>query len=457
MRFVCRFLNAGLIATAVAAAPSLVLAESLEEALATAYLTSPTLAAAQASLRAVNEGVPQALSDWRPTVTLGGSVGVDRQNSRTGEGSFETLNPNEVDLTVSQSLYRGGRTVAATRQAEAEVQAERALLADTEQQLLLDAVQSYMDVWRDEAILRLNINNEQVLARQLEASRDRFEVGEITRTDVAQSEARLSGATSGRIEAESDLKTSRATYEEIIGRPPGTLDAPESVVGLPPSLEQAITIAVQNNPSVVSNQFLEISAREAVREAIGELLPELSLEGQVRRSENVGSTRQRTESASVFAELRVPLYQAGFVSSQIRQTKQLASERRLLLEEARRDSEQFAIQTWEALVASQAQIDSFTAQVEANEIALEGVRQENAVGSRTTLDVLDAEQELLDSEIDLVTARRDEVVAAYALLAAIGRLRARDIGLPVEYYDEERDYLEVRDAWYGWDIPADDQ
>ena len=314
-----------------------------------------------------------------------------------------------------------------------------------------------MDVWRDEAILRLNINNEQVLARQLEASRDRFEVGEITRTDVAQSEARLSGATSGRIEAESDLKTSRATYEEIIGRPPGTLDAPESVVGLPPSLEQAITIAVQNNPSVVSNQFLEISAREAVREAIGELLPELSLEGQVRRTENVGSTRQRTESASVFAELRVPLYQAGFVSSQIRQTKQLASERRLLLEEARRDSEQFAIQTWEALVASQAQIDSFTAQVEANEIALEGVRQENAVGSRTTLDVLDAEQELLDAEIDLVTARRDEVVAAYALLAAIGRLRARDIGLPVEYYDEERDYLEVRDAWYGWDIPADDQ
>lgn len=357
MRLVGRSLYMLFIASGVALAPSLVAAESLEDALATAYMTSPTLAAAQAALRATNEEVPQALSDWRPSVTLNGSAGINRQRSRTGRDEFETLEPNAVDLSVTQFLYRGGRTLAATRRAEAQVMAERAQLADTEQQLFLDAVQAYMNVWRDESVLRLNINNEQVLARQLEASRDRFEVGEITRTDVAQAEARLSGATANRIEAEGDLNTSRATYEEVIGRPSGTLDAPDSVIGLPATLDEAVTVAVQNNPNVVSSQFSEVVARESVREVIGELLPELSLEGQVNRTENSGSTAQRTESASVVAQLTFPLYQQGFVSSQIREAKQTASEQRLLLEEARRDSEQFAVQAWEALVTSRAEID----------------------------------------------------------------------------------------------------
>jgi TolC family type I secretion outer membrane protein len=450
-----RMLAAAALA-ALGAAPLPAQAATLLEALAEAYATNPTLDAARAQLRAVNEQVPQALSNWRPTVTLSGQVGQRWQEvepSARGTDSDFTTTPRSAELQVNQPLYRGGRTQAATDAAEAEVLSERARLAAVEQQVLLSTSAAFMDVWRDRAVLRLNINNERVLARQLEASQDRFEVGEITRTDVAQSESRLSRARASRIEAEGNLSRSEAVYEEFVGDVPGELRAPAPLAGLPQSLQQSIDQALSQNPEVVTAEFQERSAGFTVRETIGELLPEVSLTGQLGWNEELSTEDSERKEAAILAQLTVPIYQAGFVSSRVRQAKQIASQRRLEIEETRRNIRQEAVSAWEALTTARAQIASFESQVEAASIALEGVRQEAQVGARTTLDVLDAEQELLDAQVSLVSAQRDEIVAGFQLLSAVGRLNAFELGLPVDIYDPVDDYLDVRDDWFGLDAP----
>jgi outer membrane protein len=430
-----------------ALAPAPVHAQSLTEVLATTYSTNPELLAGRAELRATNELVPQALSGWRPTIAGTASVGSSWIDSDVGSDSS---NPRSVGLSLSQPIYRGGRTVASTRQAENLVLAQRARLVGVEQAVLLDATTAYMDVVRDMAVLELNINNEQVLSRQLEASRDRFEVGEITRTDVAQSEARLAGATAGRIAAEGDLTESRARFVEVVGEAPGTLQTPPIVASLPASLEEAIEVAASANPNVVAADYVERAARDGVDVVFGELLPSVALNSDVEYGDELTNfdDGDRT-SASVEAQLTVPLYQAGEVSSRVREAKKRASQRRLEMALQRRNAAQVATTAWEALSTARAQITSFEAQVRSNEIALEGVREEAQVGSRTILDVLDAEQELLDSRVSLVRAKRDEIVAGFQLLAAVGNLTARDLNLPVEYYDYQADYLEVRNKLWG--------
>ncbi len=442
-----------MIGALLAVAPGSALAVSLEEALTAAYLRNPTLRAARAQLRTVNEQVPQELSNWRPNVTVNGSGGT--QYIDTSNQNSDTTNPWDAELVVSQPLYRGGRTHSGTRRAENEVRAERLRLTSTEQQTLLASVTAYMDVWRDEAILRLNINNEQVLARQLEASQDRFAVGEITRTDVAQSEARLANATADRIQSEGNLTASRAVFREIIGLEPVNVQRPDRIAGVPESAEEVVTLARGSNPDILSAEFAERAARDDVRVRIGELLPTVSVEGRLLRSENQISRTSQTTQAEIRAQVTVPLYQSGFVFSRIREAKQVSSQRRLEIDEARRRAEQEAITAWEQFETARAQTISFQSQVRSNEIALEGVRQENAVGARTVLDILDAEQELLDSQVSLVGAERDQIVADYAILAAIGRLTADDIALPVEIYDADADYEEVRDKWFGTGAPLE--
>lgn len=436
-------------------------AQTLVEALATTYNSNPTLAAARAQLRVTNEEVPQELSNWRPSVSLTTSAGVASERSSTptsrasGTDGFEGLQPLSADLTVTQPLYRGGRTVAGTERAENEVYAERARLASTEQAVLLSAATAFMDVWRDEAVLRLNINNEQVLARQLQASRDRFEVGEITRTDVAQSESRLSRATAQRVESEGNLRASRATYEEIVGTAPGTLRPPGPLSGLPDSSAATVAAALNQNPDVIAASFSQRAADRSVRQNIGTLLPSLDLVGELTHAEETSIPDSDADSGTLLAQLSMPIYQQGFVSSQVRQAKQLLSQRRLELEESRRTAEQDAVDAFQALETARAQILAFQAQVESAQIALEGVRQENAVGARTVLDVLDAEQELLDAQVSLVGAQRDEIVAGFQVLSAEGRLNAVELGLPVEVYDPELDYLAVRDKWFGLSAPGE--
>ncbi len=440
------------ISTALPAA-----AQSLEQALATAYTTNPDLLAARAELRSVNEGVPQELSNWRPRVTVNGAAGAQRiDRSGPDEADSDDTQPREVELSVTQSLYRGGRTLAGTRRAESEVRAQRARLSATEQRVLLDAVVAYMDVWRDQSVLELTLKNEQVIRRQLEASQDRFTVGEITRTDVAQSEARLSLATAERIQADGELAASRAVYQQVIGVYPGILNQPPPLEGLPDQQKGVIEAAVAQNPDVISAQFAERAARFQVRQSIGELLPEVSLIGEAaRREETSGVSNLDTNEYRILAEVNIPLYQQGLVSSQVREDKQVANQRRLEIDSARRFAEQQAISAWEALQTARAQISSFRAGIDANTIALEGVRQENAVGARTILDILDAENELLDSEVSLVRAQRDELVAAYAVLEAMGILTATSLVLPVEIYDPRKDYDAVRNKWFGLGIPGE--
>ncbi len=431
-----------------------VMAQTLNESLVKAYETNPSLSSAQTGLKSVNEGVPQALSEWRPDVRITSSAGVRRTDTDTPTGdSTDTTQPLNATLQVTQSLYQGGQTQAATEQAENLVLAERASVTSVEQDVLLRAVTAYADVWRDQAILELNINNEKVLARQFEATRDRFDVGELTRTDVAQAESRYSTSTAQRIASEGTLNSSKAVFEEVIGEyPEGALDRPDPFAVLPTSEDELLGVALENNPALLAAKYNEMASKNEVREITGELYPDLSLVGRVSRSDETSGEDIDSTSGEIIAQLVVPLYQQGLVSSRVRQAKQTANQRRIQIVEQMRAVEQQGTSSWENLVSSQAQIKSFTSSVNAAEIALDGVRQEEEVGERTVLDVLDAEQELLDAQVNLVRAQRDQVVATYQVLSTMGQMTAQYIGLPVNVFDPTEDYNNVRDKWFGLGI-----
>ena len=434
------------------------LGQTLQEALAAAYEANAQLNAQRARLRATDEQVPQALSGYRPTVRAFSEVGPrfqdSNQQSIIGQEDH-VLFGRTYGASIEQPLYRGGQTAAAVRGAENTVRAERSRLDSIEQTVLLNAATAYSDVYRDQAVLELNIRNEQRLARQLEATRDRFQVGEVTRTDVSQAEARLARATADRISAEGALAASRATFRNIVGMVPGVLERPPLPRELPASLADANAIATDNNPNVTTAEFQERSALDGIDQVRGELWPTVSLIGRVQRAEEVSRRDSRLNSADALVNLQVPLYQAGAVYSRLRQQRQIAAEQRRLLDQSQRDAVEDATRAWNAVETANAAIGSFEKQVEANRIALDGVEREAEVGARTVLDVLDAQQELLDSQVSLVRAQRDQVVAAFQLKAALGVLTARRLDLPVEYYDSVQHYREVRDAWVGGSSKGD--
>lgn len=431
-------------------------AQTLEDALTAAYLNNPILLGQRARLRATDERVPQALSNWRPSVEITGSAGLSGITTKGGGVGGSTslggqhVEPRGVGVTLTQPLFRGGRTLAATSGAENTVRAERARLTKTEQDVLLSAATAFLDVYRDEAVVKLTTNNVEVLKRQLEATRDRFEVGEITRTDVHQAEARLARAIANRIQAEGDLEASRAAYEKVVGMPSArNLKAPEMPGGLPESQEAANKAAAVNNPDVVSAEFDKLAQLDTVDQVRGELLPELNVTTGVTRNLESSNENRRVDVAEVKLNLTVPLYQQGAVYSRLREAKQTAAERLHAVDRARRDSVEAATRAWEALATANAQVKAFKSQIDANIVALEGVEREAQVGSRTVLDVLDAEQELLDSRVNHVRARRDEVVAVFQLKAAVGQLTAREMKLPADPYDPMGHYDEVRGKWFG--------
>lgn len=430
-------------------------AQTLEEALSSAYLNNPTLAAERAALRATDERVPQALSNWRPTLEAFGSVGkrTTDSNRRTtfAGGGKQNLTPRTYGAQVTQPIYRGGQTVAETRAAENAVRAGRARLDSVEQQVLLSAVTAYMDVYRDQAVLDLQIRNEQRLARQLEATRDRFQVGEVTRTDVFQAEARVAGATAARVGAEGSLERSRATYRNVVGEVPGVLAQPAIPRELPKGLDQAVAVAKQQNPDVLEAQYAERSSLDTVDQIRGEGLPTLSLQGAAQRDHEAVFEDAETDTLEALVNLDVPLYQAGSVASRLRQSKQNVVENRRILDQRRLDAIEGATSAWNNLQTARAALTSFRKAVQANEVALEGVQREAEVGARTVLDILDAEQELVDSQVDLVAAQRDEIVATFELKTAIGELSAQELALPVPYYDPTVHYEDVRNRWFGSD------
>ncbi len=439
-------LRAALLAgVALVAVAGPVSAETLQEALETTYETNPTLLAARAELRATDEGVQQAKAGWRPTVTLRATVG----RTETDEPITTISEPWQTTFSASQPIFSGGRTLASFSRAKALVRAGRASLLATEQQVLLSAVTAYVDVLRDTAVVELSRNQVSVLEHQRQASQDRFDVGEITRTDVAQAEARLSRSRTSLIAAEAQLAASRASYERVIGRAPEGLEEAAALPALPDSLEAAVAEARDRNPQVVAAREIERASSYGINLAIGALLPTVSLDAIWTRGEDEATGGSRNESTTVQGVLTMPIYQGGDEYSAIRQARETNSKNMLEIAEAERSVIEQATNAWENLRAARSSIESNRKQVEASVIAYEGVVQEAEVGARTTLDMLDAEQELLDARVSLVRAERDQLVAAYALLAATGRLDAGTLGLNVEVYDPLDHYNGAAGDWLG--------
>jgi outer membrane protein len=427
-----------------------------------AYQNNPTLNAQRASVRATDEGVPQALSGYRPRVSFNGSVGPQYSDVTNRDRTFRpnyshlsgTMTPSNLGVTATQTLYNGFQTANRTRQAESQVQAARETLRVGEQATLLSAVTAYMNLLRDSAILDLQRRNVEVLQEQLRQTRDRFNVGEVTRTDVAQSESRLAAGRSQVLNAEATYKSSVATYRQVIGVEPGKL-APASPVDRfsPQMLPAAIGLGTATHPAVTSAQYNVDAALLQVKVSEAALYPTLALQGNVQQAYETNLLQLKTFNASVIGQLTVPIYQGGAEYSLIRQAKETLGQRRLDLDTARDQVRQNVVQSWGQLEAAKANIEATQAQVQASEIALNGVREEARVGQRTTLDVLNAQQELVNARVSLVSAQRDRVVASYTLLSAVGRLSPQVLGLHVPVYDSNVHYQQVRDVWSGVRTP----
>jgi outer membrane protein len=451
-------------AATVASVP--VAADTLPGALVQAYQNNPQINSQRAAVRAIDENVPQALSGYRPNVSATASLTenyvdtLTKATTATGDPIYSRQSGNTAvqtyGATLTQTLYNGFQTANRTRQAESQVSAARENLRLTEQAVLLQAVTAYMNLLRDGAILDLQRRNVEVLQEQLRQTRDRFNVGEVTRTDVAQSESRIAAGRSALLNAESNYTTSRAFYRQIIGVEPGRL-APGTPVDRfsPRTLPGAVAEGRARNPAVTTSMYNVDVALLQVKVAEGALYPTLSLVGSAQKQYGSAGSLNLLESfqASIGGQLSVPIYSGGDEYAVIRQAKETLTQRRIDLDTQRDQVQQNIVQSWGQLEAAKAQIQATQAQVQAAEIALNGVREEARVGQRTTLDVLNAQQELVNARVALVTAQRDRVVASYALLSSVGRLSPQVLGLSVPIYDPMVHYQQVRDSWFGVRTP----
>ena len=432
-------------------------AETMSGALAKAYGYNPDLNQQRAATRAADEGVPRATSGWRPSLSASTSIGVastktvDRGVVRTDSNTV----PRVSSLNLSQTLYNGGRTGNTVRQAESTVLQSRETLRQAEQEVLAAASTAYMNVLRDTALLQLQNNNVDVLKQQLKQTEDRFQVGEVTRTDVAQAQASLAQGQANAFQARFDLQNSIAIYRQVIGEQPRNLEPARPVEPLlPRSLDAAMALSQKEHPRIqaalhaVDVALLNVTVQE------GALLPTVTATGSASVSrEPSGFPNYQNKTWSAVATLSVPLYEGGATYSAIRQAKELVGQARLQADQQREAVRSGVIAAWGGFQTTKLTIQSFQAQVRANEIALEGVREEAKVGQRTTLDVLNAQQTLLNSRVSLVTAQRNQVVASYALLAATGQLSAATLSLRVMTYDPTIHFDQVKDKWVGTRTP----
>jgi outer membrane protein len=440
------------------------LADTIDAALVRAYQNNPQLNAQRAQVRFTDENVPQALSGYRPRIAVTASAGTQYTDtlSTTGgtannlvkTGIHGVNAPRSIGTTISQTVFNGFQTANRTRAAESQVSGAREGLRVLEQSVLLSAATIYMDYLRDAAIVEVQKSNVRVLEQTLKQTNDRFNVGEVTRTDVAQSEAQLAAGRTQLLTAESNLVTTKANFRRIIGNEPEAL-APGSPVDrfLPRSLPGAVDLSLTENPSVTAAMFgIDVSFLQ-VKVSEGALLPTVTLQGSVQQSYEQTLTFYRQFGASAVAQLNVPIYQGGAEYSLIRQSKETLAQQRLNLEQVRDQTRSNTVTAWGQLVAGKAQVQSAQSQVSASEIALNGVREEAKAGQRTTLDVLNAQQALVNARVALVTAQHDRVVASYAVLNAVGRLAPQVLGLKTNVYDPSVHYHQVRDSWAGVRIP----
>jgi len=423
---------------------------SLDEALALAYQKNPQIKAERANVRAVDESMPQALSGWMPDVAIRYSKG---HQTETLGGQEDSNAPDSRSLTYNQSLFSGGSSYYSVKAAKQRVQAAREQLRRVEQQIFTQAVTAYVDIVRTQRILDLSINNERVLAEQVDATDEKFKLGETTRTDVAQAESRLARAESDRIQAQGNLIAARSEFKRVfITDAPDNLTMPVINFTLPKNFDEAMERTIADAPNLKIAEHNHRALEQDVRVARSSLLPTIDVTGRIQRDDHLGSLRgyNSIESESITLNVTVPLYQTGSEYSRIRQVKEQMKNAFYDLEQAQNAATDTTTKAWKDLQTTQANIKASQTEVSAADLALEGVREEQEVGSRTVLDVLDQEQELFVARVGLVTAQRNYTLACYNLLAAMGELTANDLGLDVELYDPRDNYNDVKYQFIGY-------
>jgi outer membrane protein len=438
-------------------------ADTMEGALALAYQNNPQVNSQRAATRATDEGVGVALSGYRPQVAATAQFGeqyLDTLSKGAAPNTYTRSTGNALTstygLTTKQTLFNGFQTASRTRQAEGQVFGARETLRTTEQTILLAAATAYMNLLRDAALLELQRNNVKVLEATLRQTRDRFTAGEVTRTDLAQAESSLAAGRSSLHAAESNYTTSKSAYVQVVGVEPGKLASASPVDRFfPATLNAALARAASQNPAITKAMFDVDAAVEQVKIQEAALYPSLSVNGNFQKQFGSATNLTNLEalSGSLIAQLSAPIYQGGAEYANIRQAKETLGQRRLDLDTARLSVQQNVTQSWGQLEAAKAQVDATTAQVTSSEIALDGVREEARVGQRTTLDVLNAQQALVQARTSLVTAQHDRIVASYAVLASVGSLSPQVLGLHIETYDPVVHYQQVRDNWVGVRTP----
>lgn len=438
-------------AAAVAQSQPHLPATTFQSALMSAYVYHPELEAARAELRGVDETYPQAISGYRPRLTGEASYRSGRYDGDITDESGE--DEKTVALRLLQPVYRGGSTAARVRASEEYIKAQRWSLLATEQRVLLDAVTAYMDVLRDQEVLRLARANESVLQKHLDATRTRHGLGDITKTDVSQAESRHANAVAGRAAAEGNLSASRARFERVTGTAAGELARPSFLVEAPATLEDARMIAAEKDPQILRARHALRAASKSTRAIKGEMLPLVDVNGSLGRTYDPGDRiDDRVDFATIGVLATMPLYTGGGTESRVRQSRQLETQRAKELQNAERQSRQTVIEAWSALQSAEAEIRARHGQIKAAHDALDGVRVETDYGTRTTLDMLDAEQEYLDAQVALLGAERNKVVAVHRVLAAVGELTAENLRLPLVAYDPQYNFQNVKNKWTGLGI-----
>jgi outer membrane protein len=446
-----------ILCVGLAALPAV--AESLPEALARAYQTNPALNADRARQRATDENVPQALAGYRPQIIASLSAGLQSVRNLLPDNTVQTasLKPWQIGITVTQVLFNGFRTANSVRVAELQVRSGREALRNTGQGVLLDAVTAYTNVLANQSLVEAQRANVAFLRETQSITQKRLNAGDVTPTDTAQAEARLNRGLSDLNAAEVALAISQAIYAQVIGNPPSALQPAQTVDRFGPrNREDATHLSFNEHPAVMAAGFDVDVATTTIRVAEGSLLPTITVQGSASKSRDNDPTlgTRGTDQASVIGQLNQPIYDGGMAASQTRQAKEVASQSRLVLEQVRNQARTAAISAWVANEGAKIAVTASESEVRAAGVALQGVQKEAAGGQRTTVDVLNSQQDLIQAKARLIGAQRDRVISSYTLLSAIGRLDVKTLNLNTPDYLPDVHYHQVRDAWHGLRTPS---
>jgi outer membrane protein len=439
-----------------------VMADKIEDALIATSKNNPDLQEVRQNVRSGHEKIVQATASWRPTVdasaSISGSQVANSGNQKSSGGSTpggSATNTRQGALTVKQNLFNGGSTVSAVSGVENSIKSSWASLDVAEQNIFLQAAEAFLNLLSNYSEVTLLKANELALKKTLEATQDKFNIGEETRTSVAQAEGKYAEAVAKRQTSEATLEGYKATYTRITGLKPGNLEKPIGHDGLPDKVEKAIENAQNQNPSIIAAQFDYLAAKDDIGKVGGQLLPKLDLTAQSARTEARSSTHyifndrdyrsnDFNTNNSVTLNLTVPLYEGGSVRSQKREAHEVSTAKRIAVEKVRRQVIEQAIQFWQNFIAAKANIASFKKQVQASEVSLEGTKQEMEVGSKILLDVLNAQSDLLNAQLQLVRAEKDYFLGGYRLMAAMGQLNSKYLKLNLEHFNPQAHFQQVR-------------